>query len=250
VALAVIALAPLARFIPKPALAGLLLLTAVRLIDFRRLVYTMRASVRDAGVLVITASSALAFGLDIAILIGVGLSILLFVPRAAKLKASELVVDDAGVVRERRPDDRRSAYFVLYDLEGELFFGAAPELERVLAILIAAVRVKGPDTIILRVKRVRNPDVVCLEQLEHFLREAAHLGVRVLLAGVRPDLKEAMERLGFAAWLPADHVYPQGTDEDSATLAAIRSVYRGLGIEVASRFPAARTTTDGLYYLV
>jgi hypothetical protein len=33
------------------------------------------------------------------------LSIILFVPRAAKLKASELVVDDDGVVREKLASD-------------------------------------------------------------------------------------------------------------------------------------------------
>ena len=44
VALVVVSLAPLARFIPKPALAGLLLVTAVRLVDWKRLSYAMRAS--------------------------------------------------------------------------------------------------------------------------------------------------------------------------------------------------------------
>jgi SulP family sulfate permease len=44
VALAVLALAPLTRYIPKAALAGLLLVTAVRLVDFERLRYTLRAS--------------------------------------------------------------------------------------------------------------------------------------------------------------------------------------------------------------
>jgi sulfate permease, SulP family len=75
VALAVLAFAPLAQFVPKPALASLLLLTAARLIDPKRLAYTIRASRQDAGVVVITIFSALAFGLDIAILVGVGLSI-------------------------------------------------------------------------------------------------------------------------------------------------------------------------------
>ena len=44
VAVAVLALAPLARYVPKPALAALLLLTAARLIDPPRLAYSVRAS--------------------------------------------------------------------------------------------------------------------------------------------------------------------------------------------------------------
>ncbi len=133
VAIAVILLAPLARYVPKAALAALLLLTAARLIDLKRVAFTIRASRMDAGVLAVTAVSAIAFGLDQAILIGVALSILLFVPRAAKLKVSELIVDEQDVVRVKLPADPANHGFVLFDLEGELFFGAAPELDRAFA---------------------------------------------------------------------------------------------------------------------
>jgi sulfate permease, SulP family len=58
-----------------------LLLTAARLIEPKRIAYTIRASGLDAGVPALTAVTGLAFGLDQAILIGVALSIILFVPR-------------------------------------------------------------------------------------------------------------------------------------------------------------------------
>ena len=225
VMLAVLALAPFARFVPKPALAALLLLTAVRLIDPKRLSYIVRASRQDAGVLLITFFSALAFGLDNAILIGVGLSILLFVPRAARLRAAELVVDPDGVVRDRTLGDLAPRHFLLYDLEGELFFGAGPELDRCLEEIARRAETQKLSSVILRLKRVRNPDVVCLERLEHFLRQAAKTGVTVLLAGVRPDLLDAFGRLDFAGWFPEDQIFVQGSDDDSATLAAIRATY-------------------------
>jgi len=240
VALAVLALAPLARYVPRPALAALLLLTAARLIDPKRLAYTFRASRPDALVLVITVASALAFGLDMAILVGVGLSILLFVPRAAQLKAVELVVDGGGTVRERSSVDPPSDGFVLYDLEGELFFGAGPELDRCFSGILQQVEARRLDHVVLRVKRVRNPDVVCLEHLEHFMKAAKRNGVTVLLAGARPDLLDALARLRFGEWLPADGVFPQGGDEDSATLAAIRLVHTRIG----------RGPSSGLYYRV
>jgi len=232
VALAVLALAPLARYVPRPALAALLLLTAARLIDPKRLRYTVRASRQDAGVLVVTVLAALAFGLDAAILAGVGVSILLFVPRAARLKVVELVVDPDGVVRERRPDDPQGG-FLLYDLEGELFFGAAHDLDRCFAAIRQQAERAQLSHVVLRIKRVRNPDVVSLERLEHFLRAAARDGLVVLLAGVRSDLLEAFERLHFGAWLPRERVFAQGGDEDSATLAAIRAVHRQLGAAAA-----------------
>jgi sulfate permease, SulP family len=62
-----------------------------------------------------------------------------------------------------------------------------------------------------------------------------------VLAGVRPDLLHALARLGFLNRFPPDRIFPQGKDEDSATLAAIRAVYRQLG---------AATPDAPLYYLV
>ncbi|MEI9915085.1 MAG: SulP family inorganic anion transporter [Methylovirgula sp.] len=88
-----------------PALAGLLLVTAARLVDFKRLFYTLKASRYDAALVLVTSISAVAIDLDTSVLLGVALSILLFVPRAAKLKAAELVVTPERVVRERLPSD-------------------------------------------------------------------------------------------------------------------------------------------------
>jgi len=222
VAIAVLGLAPLARYVPKPALAALLLLTAARLIDLKRVSYTLRASRMDAGVVIATALSAVVFGLDAAILIGVALSILLFVPRAAKMRTAELFVDNDDVVRERLSSDRGDPGFLLYDLEGELFFGAGPELERTFLEIQRQATANASRHVLLRLKRVRNPDVVSLEHLEHFLKHAQSQGISVWLAGLRPDLLAAFDRLRFWEWLHRDHVFPQGLDEESATLAAIR----------------------------
>jgi sulfate permease, SulP family len=224
VAIAVIGFAPLARYVPKPALAALLLLTASRLVDFKRVGYAIRASSVDAGVVAATALSAIAFGLDLAIIIGVALSMVLFVPRAAKIKAAELVVDDNDVVRERLPSEPSNPGFLLCDLEGELFFGAGPELEKILHRILQQAAGTQVKHILLRLKRVRNPDMVSLEHLEHFLKEARRSSVSVWLAGLRPDLLAAFDRLNLAAWIERDHVFPQGSDEDSATLAAVRRI--------------------------
>jgi SulP family sulfate permease len=231
VAIAVLALAPFARFVPKPALAALLLLTASRLIDPKRIAYTLRASRQDAMVLILTVLSAFAFGLDAAIMVGVGLSVILFIPRAAKLRVVELVVGSKGAVRERFSSDPATSGFIIYDLEGELFFGAAPELERCLGNIRDRIASDGLRYVVLRVSRVRNPDVVGLESLAHFLHVTEEAGAQVLLAGVKPDLLEALSRLHFSKWLPADRVFEQRSDDDSATLAAIRSVYDRLGHE-------------------
>jgi sulfate permease, SulP family len=141
-----------------------------------------------------------------------------------------------------------------YDLEGELFFGAEPELDRHLSGLGLRAGTQGIRYIVLRLKRVRNPDVVCLERLEHFLRDAEKLGITVFLAGVRFDFLESVKRLRFSDWYPADRIFPEQDDKDSATLAAVRRVYELLGQTNSCPHCAVPGKTEDakerLYYLV
>ncbi|MGB8009899.1 MAG: SulP family inorganic anion transporter [Terriglobales bacterium] len=225
VAVVVLMLAPYARYIPKAALAGLLLVTAVRLIDWKRLSYAVRASRFDASLVLVTAFSAVFISVEFSILIGVALSFLLFVPRAALLRWSELVVSNERVVRERLADDPACLAMLLYDLEGELFFGAAPELDRCFEELKRRVREENIQFIILRIKRTRNPDMVALERFEHFLHEMEKQGTTVFLCGVRPDFAKAAANLHFGDWLPADRLFREEEENFSATLRAVRHVH-------------------------
>ncbi|MFM0277627.1 SulP family inorganic anion transporter [Paraburkholderia sediminicola] len=254
VVLAMLVLAPLTRYIPKAALAGLLLVTAVRLIDVERLRYTLRASRYDAGLIVLTTLAALLIGVEFSILIGVALSILLFVPRAAKLKATELAVSPEGVVRERLPSDPLCTAVAVWDFEGEFFFGAAPELDRHFDTIKTRAQQQGVRYLVLRFKRVRNPDVVCIERLEHFLREAQRDGLIVLLAGLRPALRGVLRNLRFTDWYPAKRFFPEEDETWSATVRAVRYAYAQLGERNTCAHCARRSQTEQrateLYYLV
>ena len=248
VALALLSLAPLAKYVPKPALAAILLLTAFRLIDLKRIAYTIRASRSDAAIVIVTAIAGLSFGLDQAILIGIGLSIALFMPRAAKLKVTELIVDEHSVVRARRENEPSNEGFLIYDLEGELFFGVAPELERTFHDIRGRLEDEGVAKLLLRLKRVRNPDFVILEQLEHFLKDVQARGVDVWLAGLRSDLLDALRRLHFDDWFPKEHLLAHGAEDYSATLAAVREIHAALAAKAPTA--AASPGEEKLYYLV
>jgi SulP family sulfate permease len=253
VALVVIAFAPFARYIPKSALAGLLLVTAARLVDWKRLGYAMRASRYDAGLVVVTAFSAVFISVEFSILIGVALSILMFVPRAALLRSSELVVSSERVVRERLPEDSPCTAMLLYDLEGELFFGAAPELDRCFNQIKQRTRKENLRFVVLRLKRTRNPDMVSLERFDHFLHDMQAEGITVLLCGVRPDFAKAMTSLHFYDWLPTDRVFPEEDEKFSSTLKAVRHVYELLEENSCAhcrRNGLVEAGQRGLYYLV
>jgi SulP family sulfate permease len=252
VAIVVVLFAPWIRYVPKAALAGLLVVIAVRLIDWKRLRYAWRASWYDALLVFITAFSAVFITVEFSILIGVLLSILLFVPRAARLRATELMVTPEGLVRERLAQDPPGQDLLIYDLEGELFFGAAPELDRYFAEIRQRVRSEEIHYVVLRVKRTRNPDVVFLERLEHFLRETEEEGVTVLLAGVRPDFSLGLNNLDFKNWFPQDRIFYEEDHVYSATLKAVRHAYELLGKKswLHPEFKLIQGGKSDFYYLV
>ena len=249
VALVVLLFGPYARFIPKSVLAGLLFITASRLIDWKRLAYALRASRFDATLVLATAGAAIFISVDESILIGVGLSILMFVPRAARLSMRELVVTPDGVVRERQPGDARLDALFIFDLEGELFFGAAPDLERLLEHLRQETIRTGVRCLVLRLRLTRNPDMVAAEHLERFLQDAEKRGVTVLLTDVRPELAKILHNLRFRGWLPAGRVYAEEYDEYGATLRAVRHAYQLLGQEGSPSEPAG-VAKEAAYDLV
>jgi SulP family sulfate permease len=242
VALLVLVFAPFTRYIPKAALAGLLIVAAARLIDVHRARYITRASNYDALLMFGTAVATLVVGVEFSISLGVLVSALLFIPRAAKLKLRELVVTEERVVRERVPSDPPARSVAIYDLEGELFFGAAPDLERHLERVLDNARARAIRHVVLRVKRVRDPDAVCLERLERGVRDAQAEGVTLLLAGIRPDLLRGMERLRWSEWLPREQWFAEEETEFSATLNAVRRAYELVG--------QRRQGEAAVYYLV
>jgi sulfate permease, SulP family len=257
VAALLVLLAPLMRYVPKAALAGLLMITASRLVDWKRLRSALRASGYDAALVLLTAFASVFVSVEFSILIGVGVSILLFVPRAARLRGTELVVSEERVVRDRLPADPPCTGMIIFDLEGELFFGAAPELVSYFAALEKRALDQGIRCVVLRLKRTSNPDMVCMERFQHFIADMERHGVFVLLCGVRPELARVMMNLRFEDFLPAARVFIEEPLLYSSTLKAVRYGSELSGdpscahcARVHSTGNVAQDVTQDLYYLV
>ncbi len=250
VAIVVLLFGPYACFIPKSALAGLLFITAARLIDWKRLDYAVRASLFDAVLVITTAFSAIFISVDESILIGVGFSVIIFVLRASKLTVRELIVTPERVVRERLPQDPLASSVLIYDLEGELFFGAAPELDQYLDDFKEKIAHSDIRYMVLRLRRTRNPDMVAIEHLERFLRDTEKLGVTVLLAGVRSDLAKILDNTRFPNWLPADRIFLEQDEQYSATLDAVRYAYKLLGQQHDIKNSGDHDKAEEFYYMI
>ena len=146
---------------------------------------------------------------------------------APRLTATELVVGPNRVVAERQPADQICTGVVLFDLEGELFFGSAPELE-VQFDRLRQRTADGAKIVVLRLRRHAQSRHGLHEIVEQFLEDMNRQGVIVLLCGVREDFAEAMKNLRLENVLPPDRVFLQ-TTASSSTLEAVRRAYELLG---------------------
>jgi len=240
VALTIIGLAPLAQFIPKAALAGVLLLTATRMIDLSDLLYHIRATRFDAIIVMATALAAVFVSIEYCILIGVLLSFLFYVPRAAKVSMTELVVTSQRLIRERMPNDPLCKFFRVYNFEGELFFGSSPDFEELLERIENEVKPSSAGTdqfstapiikvVLLRLKHVRNLDAVCLHKLGSFLDRLQAIGVKVALTGIRDDVFTALDAVGIVEKVGSNQVFRENQQLWSATMGAVSWAYQQLG---------------------
>jgi sulfate permease, SulP family len=243
VALIMIQFAPYARFIPRAALAGILMVSAWKMVDWRALFYHFRATRFDAAIIVATAVAALAISVEFCVLIGVFMSFLLAIRRAGRMLRTEFVVTAGGAVHERLPEDEPPGRILIFGLEGEMFFGSASALERHLDYVEERVgdRVK---VVVLRMKRVRNPDAVSLTLLDQFLERMKGRNVHVLLCGVRSALLKGMKRTGLAERLGEDSIFVEERVRQTSTLLAIRHAYK----LIAAPLPTGARGEPGLYY--
>ena len=221
VALTMVLFAPYARFIPRSALAALLMVTAARMVNVRELRYHFRVSRFDAVIVAVTAIAAVAISIEFCVLVGVVLSFLLAVPRMGQMLLTEFVAGEGGIVHERLPDDEVCARVLIFGLEGEMFFGGAASLEAHLETIEARVT---PETrvVIMRMKRARNPDAVGMALLDGFVERLAERDVHVLLAGVRRDLSDVLARSGLAARLGKDAIFLEQPVRLTGTMLAVR----------------------------
>jgi SulP family sulfate permease len=252
VAATILLFAPLARYIPRAALAGILMLSAYRMVDRQALIYHLRATKFDRRIVLLTAASAVFISVEFCILIGIFLSFLFYVPRASRVRFTPLTLTPERVIRERLPADPPCNRMLLYNCEGELFFGSAPSFEEQLAMIEREVT--GPTRIVvLRCKYVRNADAVCLTILDAFCRRMERRGVNVLLCGVRREFAKVLHNTGLESRLGSQHIFIEGSGTWSSTLDAVRYAYELLKndlCDICPRRTALPAEKEAWYYMI
>jgi SulP family sulfate permease len=220
VAVCMLLIAPHARYVPRSALAGLLIVTAFRMVNLKELRYHLRASRFDAILVLVTALSAFAISIEFCVLIGVFMSCLLAVPRTGNILVTEFVDAGDDHVRERLDEDPEPEEILVFGFEGEMFFGSAVSLDNHFERI--ENRVSGRTRVlVLRMKRARHPDAVAISALSGFVRRMRDRGIEVLLCGVRYDMETAIERIGLMDDHP-DRLFLERPVRQTSTQAAMK----------------------------
>ena len=223
VLVAFLLLAPVAGFVPMSAIAAILFVVALGLIDvgyFRR---ALAASPDDAAVFAATFAATLFTPLKYAVFLGIGLNLALQLRRTATLHASRLVPTDDGHFREAEPGEPAGDVAIL-QLDGDLFFAVADDL----AGELAALEASGARAFVVRLRRAHMADATVLGVLEAFARRNRAAGRSVWLCGVSRRLARALEAAGVTAAIGGDRVIPQrgqvmdGLREAVAAAGAVR----------------------------
>ena len=182
-------MAPLVSWLPMPALAGVLLLISVNMIDIPAIRLCLRATRIDRWVLLITFASTLLLDLERAVFIGVLLSLTLFIYKAAHPRVRRLRATDPLM---RYAPDNMPEGLVVYVIEGTLFFGAIHELERQLY----EEDDTPPRLVVLHLTRVFWLDASGAHALEQFLERCYARSVPVVLVVGSRNVRDILGRTG------------------------------------------------------
>ena len=181
-------------FIPKAALAGLVIAVAASLIKTRNIRICLRSTPEDFGVLVVTFLTALIFPLYVAIFIGASFSIFLFLRKVSRPHLVEYEVSDDGELRElgqkrKRPNPAISIVHV----EGSLFFGAAELFQTQVQRLVVDPNIK---VIILRLKNARHLDATSVMALRDLIRFVRSKDRNLIISGATRDVYKVLKSSG------------------------------------------------------
>lgn len=212
-AIIVLALAPLASKIPLAALAGILMVVSVRMIEWEAIGLLVRATYSDFAVMILTWLVTICFDLVLAVEVGLIAAGALFIKRMSDLSLAK--IPETEVFPPGTPLEL-SKQIAVYRVDGPLFFGAA---ERFVTFLRDEPEVKY---LILRLRFVPNMDTTGLVALEDIYHDLKRHDCRLILTGLQPEIKQLLERSGLLGKIGLSNCFETTTEAICALTPTIK----------------------------
>jgi len=220
----------LAALIPLATLAGILVVVAFHMSEWRTFVSEFRAPKSDVAVLLTTFLLTVLVDLTVAIEVGMVLAAFLFMRRMAEVTNISVLtheftdpVDDF----ERDPNAVRRREIPegvqVYEITGPFFFGAAEMFKDRVG------RIAGkPKVLIVRMRHVPAIDSTGLHALRELIQRSRKEGILVILSDVHAQPVVALERSGLYDELSEENIH--GNIDD-----ALNRARQYLGLDAVGR---------------
>jgi SulP family sulfate permease len=174
--------------IPLAALAGVLMVTATRMVSVATMRSVVGSTRSDTVVFVLTALITVSF--DLIVAVGIGIAVAAFF-------ALRTLSKSGGVHREPLPTPAMPGdeHIALFRFEGALFFGAAERM------LEQVTQITGVDVVILRLSQLQVMDATGARVITEMIHGLERRGITVLVKGIQERHLQLATRVGVISSL-------------------------------------------------
>jgi SulP family sulfate permease len=195
--------APLVKNVPLAALAGILLMVAYNMGDWKEIPEILKLSAADISVWVLTLTLTVVADLTLAVEVGMILAAFSFIRKISMTTTVSKVTDDyiedgrAHILQDKDIPE----YAAVYRIHGPFLFGVTDKIAEVTEDIKAL-----PPIVILRLRNMTAIDatgIAALEELAEILRAN---GRAMLVCGARPQPEALMREAGFDRHIGAENI--------------------------------------------
>lgn len=190
--------APYAKLIPMASLAGILMVVAYHMSEWKQFKSILKGNRMDIIILLTTFFLTVIFDLVIAIEIGIVLSSFIFMKRMSQsVQIQDFSKDsenDDHLFEEEHLDLPKG--LVLYEINGPLFFGAARQFQETIINTHTA-----PKVVVIRMRYVPLIDATGYQSLKEIIKTYKAQNINVIISGVRKNLRKDFEKNGMFTFI-------------------------------------------------
>jgi sulfate permease, SulP family len=196
----------LTKHIPMACLAGVLVIVAYNMSEWRTFKSLLKGQKSDVAVLVATFLLTVIFDLTIAIELGLVLAVVLFLRRiseSAQISIFKHNVEESEYIEGNTESDKLilPKGVEVYEIEGPFFFGVANKFEETMKMLGDKPKVR-----IIRMRKVPFIDSTGLNNLGSLIRMSVKDKTTILLSGVNEGVRNALEKGGISAKIGKENI--------------------------------------------
>ena len=221
--------APLVSYVPMAALAGILMIVAYNMGEWREIPQLLKLTKTDISVWLVTFALTVFADLTVAVEAGMILAALLFISRVAATTTISQVTDD--YIEDGRvhilQDKDIPYYATIFRIHGPFLFGATDKISVVTENLD-----RLPQVVILRLRNMTALDATGLFALEEIAKQLHSSKRTLILCGAREQPSRLIHQAEFAEVIGEENI----CDNVQEALRRAEEVYQGF----EAKFVAAR----------